>query len=324
MAGSQYSSYRTDGQFYYRTVIWNRQPKPYLQVNPYALDDCRITNRLLPANNLTRAPGEDSYLIAVARNKAYESFVSKLGERSEMGVNLVEARRAAEMINHRAFALLTIATKFKRAVRSRQARSIKTYASLWLEYSFGWLPLISDIYNAADVLQRPFPNGRVSARSRVNDKAAWRGPVPSREYYNATRSVRVSVGAHVSVSNPNLWKLNQLGLVNPASVAWELVPWSFVVDWFTSAGAVIASYTDLVGLQLDRAWTTTVSVTDASYMWIEPDGSLYDYFTSHRTQMDRQASIAGPTLLVKPFTGFSLKRGANALALAVQQLRSLH
>lgn len=319
---ARYSRYRTDGATFRRNVQWVRMPRPYRQVNPYALDDVRIAFTMQPeAANLARAPGLNPELVASCHNQAYAKFVSKLGDRSEMGVNLVEARRSVGMITNRAFSLLTLATKFRRSVKSLKLTRPKDIAGLWLEYSFGWAPMISDIYNAADVLQRPLPGTRVAAGAKVHDFRSYPGPVPRRERYSVSYEVRQNLVAHYRVVNPNLFLMNQLGLVNPASIAWELVPWSFVVDWFTTAGAVIGSMTDFVGLELNHASTTTVAVTSGVYTWTEPDGSLFDAFASRRVQMSREVGISGPTLAIRPFKGWSLQRGANALSLAVQQLK---
>ena len=41
---------------------------------------------------------------------------------------------------------------------------------------------------------------------------------------------------------------NQLGLLNPVSLAWELVPWSFVVDWVLPIGSVLSALSAPAGL----------------------------------------------------------------------------
>lgn len=69
--------------------------------------------------------------------------------------------------------------------------------------------------------------------------------------------VIVKQGATFTLENKNLFLANRLGLVNPAAVAWELVPFSFVVDWFTNFGGYLDGFTDLVGLSYTDAYTTT-------------------------------------------------------------------
>jgi len=42
--------------------------------------------------------------------------------------------------------------------------------------------------------------------------------------------------------------LNRLGLLNPVSLAWELVSWSFVVDWVVPIGPMFQALTAPAGL----------------------------------------------------------------------------
>lgn len=83
----------------------------------------------------------------------------------------------------------------------------------------------------------------------------------------------------VRVTNPNLLLFNQLGLVNPAYVLWDAVPFSFVADWFLPVGRYLQSYSDWVGLHLDDPMTT--------YHWrgmeTGPDAHNAGYSCSYNT-----------------------------------------
>lgn len=57
----------------------------------------------------------------------------------------------------------------------------------------------------------------------------------------------------LKISNPQLSQLQQLGLTNPALVAWELVPFSFVFDWFISVGQYLQGITALHGVTILKA-----------------------------------------------------------------------
>jgi hypothetical protein len=50
------------------------------------------------------------------------------------------------------------------------------------------------------------------------------------------------------LDNPSLAYLNTFGLINPLSIAWELVPWSFAIDWFVPVGKTLEAVTATVGL----------------------------------------------------------------------------
>jgi hypothetical protein len=46
----------------------------------------------------------------------------------------------------------------------------------------------------------------------------------------------VEYKASFTISDESAQGLNQLGLSNPLASAWEFIPYSFVVDWFTGMG----------------------------------------------------------------------------------------
>lgn len=110
----------------------------------------------------------------------------------------------------------------------------------WLELQYGWLPLLSDIYSAcetADHLMRHPKLRPIRARAREKGEMTnnnlvtyakrkqWRG-VNIVYYPTAELSLDVA-----------------LGLNDPASVAWELLPWSFVVDWALPIGPWLSAMT---------------------------------------------------------------------------------
>lgn len=338
MAG-QFTRFRS-GPGWYRNEFWYTQKRPYKKRLPYVLADARIYEDLLapkrPASALQLLASSD---IDQAVSRCYDRFKSKLGDASQIGAGIGEWKSTAQSINKNAVQLLYLASAVRRgnvqdisralremgANRGQLQRAKKTakstaadaMSSRWLEYSFGWAPLVQDVYNAIDVLQRDLPNKRISGRASFQRTERFS---IRREQYVIPRRVNVQMIAEVSVVNPNLYVANQLGLINPASIAWELVPFSFVVDWFTNAGQVLGAMSDFAGLEIQNPATTIYGITDTTYAWVEPDGSVYDYYTGKVVEVERRASIVGPSLIIRPFSGFSVTRGANAISLLIQQL----
>lgn len=77
--------------------------------------------------------------------------------------------------------------------------------------------------------------------------------------------VRVTYGAQVRIENPNLWLAERAGLVNPLAVAWDIVPWSFVINMFTNVGSIVNSITDFAGIQFIDASRTETHATSRRY-----------------------------------------------------------
>lgn len=70
----------------------------------------------------------------------------------------------------------------------------------------------------------------------------------------------VTAKGQLLVSDPSVVTAGELGLTNPALVAWELVPYSFVVDWFLPIGDWLQAQTSLLGLSFsDLSITTTIT-----------------------------------------------------------------
>lgn len=138
-----------------------------------------------------------------------------------------------------------IKTKRRMSEWDNRRAVVKTAASGWLMWSYGVKPLMDDIYNGVDVLQRPNPRERVRGSGRSSAVISGSGNRISSK--NTTRFI-----ADVRVVNPNLWTANQLGLINPVSWGLEAIPLSFVVDWFSNLSQVVSQLTDYTGLSLDN------------------------------------------------------------------------
>lgn len=333
---------QTDDGAVYRKQVWYRQP-PTLRFRPlpYSLDTYFNT---YPSNPLYyRSWAVDALSCAEmdsAVQRAREDFIDKMrnitgGEGSTVGANLATWRMSFDMIAARAIMLrkavqltrqgkLVAAAKMLRVRPPTVKSRLKGYSNAWLEMSYGWKPLIQDIYGAVETLQAPMLHGSgevFSGSGVVRSDSTW----SSGPYYYATwtrvkRECKAKVQATVMVKNPNLWLANKMGLVNPATVLWEVTPFSFVVDWFVPVGRFLESFTDFVGLEVRDDFTTKYGVVD--YEEWRNDRPASDHAGKRRVQVLRSMGI--PSYAVKPrFTGFASARGANAIALLISSLKSL-
>jgi hypothetical protein len=196
----------------------------------------------------------------------------------------------------------------------------KDLSNLWLEYHFGWAPLLDDIHKACDVLKSNPPSQRVTATGRattsekvIAGKYAWST--------DATYEVHCKVGAEVYISNGNLALANQLGLVNPASVAWEVVPFSFLVDWFLPVGKFLESWTDLLGYTTRYPYYTFYRQAKSLQEYKQDSSSLGA--ECQAVGMVRTLGLPPFRFVRPPFNGFSVARGATAISLVIQQFLSI-
>jgi hypothetical protein len=166
-------------------------------------------------------------MTAQAVNKAREKFVSKVrGTPAELAVDFAERRKSIEMIANRARQLYVFARSLKslrfgdayRAlgvplpskndpVWNRLKRRGRDLGSLSLEYKFGWKPLVVDIGNAVETLQKGVPPCYVKTRATVNANGSYQVSYDpdsgARGVYNYAATAKAQVSATVWVDNPN-------------------------------------------------------------------------------------------------------------------------
>ncbi len=219
-------------------------------------------------NALISLPDDPAFV--KMENEAIARFTGKVRKHNaSLGVTLGSAAQSLNMIADRSN---KIAAMFDRSLRkqriknpsprSRRRTVAKDRAGDILEYEFGWVPLVDDIQKAFEALGRDFDARWVhsAVKQKYSKQHSQTGSAYAYDWrYHDEGEISVCVGAKVSVTNPNLFLLNRLGLLNLPGVAWDLIPWSFVVNMFTNMGQMVNSITDFVGVSLSNGCSTRVS-----------------------------------------------------------------
>lgn len=291
-------------------------------------------------------------LVVNASNRAYSAFVQALraGD-AGVGVTLASYRQTWEMIALRCNTIRdmakhaeAVANAHKRTIRQRMAdnrratrRGMKQpwkpkdllpigSANVFLEGLFGWIPLVSSIKEGAKILASEPPYEPLS-RSRKSYKT-----FPTTTHGDAAISFQVCIGtarvcqsALVRLNNPNVWLANQAGLINPAVVALDIVPWSFVVNMFVNVNSLLNSYTDFFGLDVTDASTTTRRDYHETFvlrkvLWVVyyiQDTRVFNDYTKTRT-----IGLTAPQLEFR-LPKITMTNALMACALMVQQVSGL-
>ena len=258
-------------------------------------------------------------------------------------------KREAKALKNKASAKKGWKTPSRESLLIPRRETMKSFANLYLEFHFGWSPLVKDIYDAMEVLSKPFSPKPVHASARqvivstFSQQPYFNSYTNSYDYQVAKRvtSQKVKIGADMRVTNPNLALNNQLGIVNPATVAWEIVPFSFVLDWFVNVGDFLSSFTDFAGVELtNQYWTDFTLVTKQHNFYSDVNRTSdlqqvkygcnsYDHFAYHDWYnwfgviINRNVgSIPGPTLKVRNPWVLSPRRGLAAASLLMQRFPS--
>ena len=216
-------------------------------------------------------------------NECYARFQGRLRKGSaSLGVTAASWKQSRDMIvnssNHLRRTLdSTIAhLQGNRGALKRLKRERDPLANRVLEVEFGWRPLFSDLHSALfTVCKDGIPPEWITSRARTYVETKQGNPLGP-TYITEEAHMKVSYSAKVVISNPNLWLLNRLGLINPLTVAWDLIPWSFVVNMFLNVNSMIGSITDEVGLDISGRSVTRTSLVGREYLQYDSGGRTFE------------------------------------------------
>lgn len=209
-------------------------------------------------------------------------------------------------------------------VRARAKQRAGDIGGAFLEYWFGWSPLVNDVRLAVGVLtgQTPLSKDRVIGRATTKD--AYHSVTKPYGTYTSVETgactVRVRIQARVSVTSQPRLLASQLGLNNPVLTAWNLLRMSFLVDWFVNVSQFLDSYNWLDGFSLTDAFHT-VSYEGADRYTVGGDDIVNEKFFRVRRAVGMPA-MPLPTLRIP--ARLSPARAAVATSLLAQQFASVH
>lgn len=153
--------------------------------------------------------------------------------------------------------------RVKRAINSlgidssSNRKLIKSAADARLAYSLALRPLLMDVQGACEVLEtallKPSPLiiVRTSTTANFSIDSSLTDAYTTHKLYGSSRCYGK---ATVKISDWDLYTMGQLGVLNPLSTAWELTPFSFVVDYFWDIGSFLTNIVPPQGVDFVDGW----------------------------------------------------------------------
>lgn len=141
----------------------------------------------------------------------------------------------------------------------------KELADRYMEMRYAIRPLMYDARGICRAMQKNAGSIRKTYRAEASDsmtsqnESAWGTYiylVESKWKRTATYTVSAKAGVMCDVTMSDL---STFGVDQLLETAWELLPFSFIIDWFSNAGNWIAAHTPNVGVSKRASWVTVKS-----------------------------------------------------------------
>lgn len=210
----------------------------------------------------------------------------------------------------------------------------KRAANKWLEWVYGWKPLASELYNIQEVVKSKHSDTKVIRA--VREKKARNGFLAAGDsgpYWDDLQDPAIldyssKCILYATLGNTYTQMAKEWGCYNPISIAWEAVPYSFVIDWVLPVGNVIEAWTASDGCKFLTGCITRrvsgkfrpswLSYSGIGGQWnsgsvIQRSSATFEY-----SSMVRSSLSDFPMPLPYFKNPFSTSHAASALALASQ------
>lgn len=202
-----------------------------------------VKNLHSQANEVLTLPSSESF-----DNGLIEAIEKIANTNFDAALALAEARETADTVtdlSKRALRLLVAVKKldFKTLKKELKWRNGPTNATspseAWLQYRYGIMPTVYDVQGAIEVLSgkiaRPMLTTVKGGTSTSLDKT-WE------EYYGYKTFTRTGkqtfrTSLCVRIKSEAYQTASEFGFTNLAGIAWEFIPFSFIVDWVTPIGS---------------------------------------------------------------------------------------
>lgn len=259
----------------YRTGVKRKKPAGYM--SPTSFSVSKLVYQNVRGEHMERAsqPNEGYYIYGVmgptpsysvpARSASrkqraeVQALLALKDQKVNLGIAFATANQTAQLLGTAGRRIANVVESLRAAKKldfRRAANSaVRGIPKAMLENQYGWRPLLSDVKGSLDKVKDDALNAGFMVTVRGEDTERFRGNqvlypgTVAQMRERSTSSAGCKVRLDYMPENPLLIQLSSLGLTNPALVAWDLVPYSFIVDWCLPIGDWLSTLDAAVGYQ---------------------------------------------------------------------------
>lgn len=211
-----------------------------------------------------------------------ELYKKLADSKSNLAVFAVEAKKTSDMIYE-------VASKIYRAGRlARRGRLYDAAITLGvspgkahnthLMHRYGIIPLMMDVKGQAEFVAQQLGLGGRKPEFRVRVKKSfpfswgrslpfprWGDGLTAYYFERLYGSFECTASMDCELTSRNLNALQQIGLTNPLTLAWEVIPFSFVFDWFCQVGDYLEGLSAFHGVTVKKSFLSNCNVLTYEY-----------------------------------------------------------
>jgi hypothetical protein len=170
----------------------------------------------------------------------------------------------------------------------------------WLTSKYGIIPVYLDFWNLANLTGKFFDEGvthvgscRLSEEIHLNQGVSLLGGSGIRSRIRGRRVQQCRISVTAGVTSTAAFDRSRLTSLNPLSIAWELVPLSFVADWFYDLGGYLQNMEAALGsgLTFKRGHYTELALVDAVDVWSGTEGPVTLGWSTRELTLSDQARV---------------------------------
>lgn len=214
-------------------------------------------------------------------------------------------------------------------------RGLKSVGGIWLVWTYGLRPLMNTVYGTAETIVKLGQNRTKQFRARRSEYV----DVGRIGYYSATNPSALSyvtgkaklkrsitIGANIQQDD---FGLSRFTSMNPYSIAWERLPFSFVADWFIDIGGMLRNFETslLYGSRSVSGYVTRLLAYDGLVGDVTKQEGSYTYYqrsygSARLRSLDRSVLTQYPGARLPSFEAdLGLSRYMSAASLLAQAIK---